>query len=183
MHRDHGLSERQACAALGLSRTVYRYEPKPRDDSPIIEALLGLADRYPRYGFGKLFAVLRRHGFRWNHKRVYRVYCLLKMNLRRKGKKRLPSRNPQPLAVPPCANVCWSIDFMHDALASGQRFRTFNVLDDFSRECLGDRSRYESASGKGIAGFGSDRGLARVACQAENGQRPGADFRAAGRLG
>ena len=116
MHGEHGLSERQACAALGLSRTVYRYEPKPRDDSPIIEALLGLADRYPRYGFGKLFAVLRRHGFRWNHKRVYRVYCLLKMNLRRKGKKRLPSRNPQPLAVPPCANVCWSIDFMHDAL-------------------------------------------------------------------
>ena len=136
MHSEHGLSERQACAALGLSRTVYRYEPKPRDDSPIIEALLGLADRYPRYGFGKLFAVLRRHGFRWNHKRVYRVYCLLKMNLRRKGKKRLPSRNPQPLAVPPCANVCWSIDFMHDALTSAQRFRTFNVLDDFSRECL-----------------------------------------------
>jgi putative transposase len=60
MHSEHGLSERQVCAALGLSRTVYRYEPKPRDDSPIIEALLGLADRYPRYGFGKLFAVLRR---------------------------------------------------------------------------------------------------------------------------
>lgn len=137
IHSEHGLSKRQACAVLGLSRTVYRYDPKPRDDSPIIEALLGLAARYPRYGFCKLFAVLRRHGFRWNHKRGYRVYCLLKMNLRRKGKKRLPSRNPQPLAVPPCANVCWSIDFMHDALASGQRFRTFNVLDDFSRECLG----------------------------------------------
>jgi hypothetical protein len=92
MHSEHGLSETAGMCALGLSRTVYRYEPKPRDDSPIIEALLGLADRYPRYGFGKLFAVLRRHGFRWNHKRVYRVYCLLKMNLRRKGKKRLPSR-------------------------------------------------------------------------------------------
>ena len=136
MHGEHGLSERQACAALGLSRSVYRYEPKPRDDSSIIAALLELARRYPRYGFGKLFALLRRQGFRWNHKRVYRVYCFLKMNLRRKGKKRLPSRSPQPLAVPPCANACWSIDFMHDAWASGQRFRTFNVLDDFSRECL-----------------------------------------------
>ena len=136
MHGKHGLSERQACAVLGLSRSVYRYVPAPRDDSPIIEALQGLAERYPRYGFGKLFAVLLRHGFQWNHKRVYRIYCLLKMNLRRKGKKRLPSRAPQPLVVPPCANGCWSIDFMHDALTSGQRFRTFNVLDDFSRECL-----------------------------------------------
>lgn len=137
MHSEHGFRERQACAALGLSRTVFRYEPEPGDDSPIIEALLGLADRYPRYGFGKLFEVLRGHGFRWVHNRVYRAYCLLKMNPRRKGKKRLPSRNPQPHAVPPCANVCWSIDFMHDALASGLRFRAFNALDDFSRECSG----------------------------------------------
>lgn len=136
MRCDYGLSMRQSCSALALSRAVYRYKPRPRDDSPLIEALLTLAERYPRYGFGKLFSVLRRHGHRWNHKRVYRVYCLLKMNLRRKGKRRLPSRNPKPLAVPPAANVCWSIDFMHDALSNGQRFRTFNVLDDFSRECL-----------------------------------------------
>lgn len=136
MHDGYGLSIRQSCAAVLLSRSVFCYQPTPRDDAPVIEALLKLAERYPRYGFGKLFTVLRRHGFRWNHKRVYRVYCLLKMNLRRKGKKRLPSRNPEPLAVPPGANVCWSVDFMHDALVSGQKFRTFNVLDDFSRECL-----------------------------------------------
>lgn len=136
MCSEFGLSERQGCSALSLNRSVYRYIPKPRDDSPIIKALLGLAHRYPRYGFGKLFALLRRHGFSWNHKRVYRIYCFLKLNLRRKGKKRLPARNPQPLVVPPCANTCWSVDFMHDALFSGQRFRTFNILDDFSRECL-----------------------------------------------
>ena len=136
MRHEHGLSVRQSCAALRLSRTVYGYCPSPRDDSLVIETLIKLAERYPRYGFGKLFAVVRRHGYRWNHKRVYRVYCLLKLNLRRKGKRRLPPRNPQPLAVPPEANVCWSLDFMHDALMSGQRFRTFNVLDDFSRECL-----------------------------------------------
>lgn len=136
MRCDYGLSMRQSCSALALSRSVYSYKPRPRDDLPLIEALLTLAERYPRYGFGKLFSVLRRHGHRWNHKRVYRVYCLLKMNLRRKGKKRLPSRNPKPLAVPSAANICWSIDFMHDALSNGQRFRTFNVLDDFSRECL-----------------------------------------------
>ncbi len=125
------LSIRQACCALRLSRSVYCYEPKPRDDSLLSEMLLKLADRYPRYGFRKLFILLRKQD-----KRVYRVYCMLKMNFRRKGKKRLPSRNPQTLAVPPKANLCWSIDLMHDSLMSGQRFRTFNVPDDFSRECL-----------------------------------------------
>ena len=119
-----------------MSRSVYCYKPTPRDDSVIIEMLLKLADRYPRYGFRKLFILLRKQGHRWNHKRVYRVYCMLKMNFRRKGKKRLPTRNKKTLAIPPKANVCWSIDFMHDSLTSGQRFRTFNVLDDFSRECL-----------------------------------------------
>jgi len=121
---------------MGLSRTVYRYQAKPRDDGPIIELLAKLAERYPRYGFGKLFQLIRRDGHKWNHKRVYRVYCGLKMNFRRKGKRRLPSRNPQPLVVPDYANDCWSVDFMSDVLYSGQRFRTFNVVDDYNRECL-----------------------------------------------
>jgi len=119
-----------------LSRSVYHYKPDLAKDEPVIEALVSLADRYPRYGFGKLFLLMRRQGHPWNHKRVYRVYCSLKLNFRRKGKKRLPSRNPQPLAVPTDANKCWSIDFMSDVLTSGQRFRTFNVVDDFNREAL-----------------------------------------------
>lgn len=102
----------------------------------VITAFIELAERFPRYGFSKLFQLLRRRGRRWNHKRVHRVYCALKLNLRRKGKRRLPSRNPEPLATPSNANKCWSIDFMYDSLMSGHRFRTFNVLDDFSRECL-----------------------------------------------
>lgn len=136
MRGEHGLSIRKACTALTLSRSVYAYQPRPRDDSPIIEALTSLADKYPRYGFAKMFQMIRRQGHAWNHKRVYRVYCALNLNLRRKGKKRLPSRNPQPLAVPDLANICWSIDFMSDALYSGMRFRTFNVVDDFNREGL-----------------------------------------------
>ncbi|END3079175.1 IS3 family transposase, partial [Salmonella enterica] len=73
-------------------------------------------------------------GLAWNKKRVYRIYCRLKLNLRRKGKKRLPNRNPQPLAVPINMNPCWSVDFMSDALMDGRRFRLFNVVDDFNRE-------------------------------------------------
>lgn len=72
-----------------------------------------------------------------NHKRVYRIYRSLKLNLRRKGKKRLPSRNPERLAVPDTLNQTWSADFMSDSLMTGRRFRTFNVVDDFNRELLG----------------------------------------------
>ena len=121
---------------MHISRSVYAYQPRPRDDSPIIGALTLLADKYPRYGFAKMFQMIRRQDHAWNHKRVYRVYCALNLNLRRKGKKRLPSRNPPPVAVPDLANICRSIDFMSDALYSGMRFRTFNVVDDFNREGL-----------------------------------------------
>lgn len=131
-----GLSIRQACRSLNLSRTVYHYRPDTTRNEPVIVALQAMAERYPRYGFPKLFQVLRRQGYPWNHKRIHRIYCLLKLNFRRKGKQRLPVRNPSPLATPEALNQSWSVDFMHDALVCGRRFRTFNVVDDFNREAL-----------------------------------------------
>ena len=130
------MSLRQACRTLSLSRTVFRYQPDTRRDEPVIMALTVAAERYPRYGFKKLFQILRRQGNSWNHRRVHRIYCLLKLNFRRKGKQRLPVRNPALLATPEALNQSWSIDFMHDALVCGRRFRTFNVVDDFNREAL-----------------------------------------------
>ncbi|WP_421930420.1 IS3 family transposase [Pantoea ananatis] len=130
------MSIRQACRTLSLSRTVCFYQPDTRRDEPVIQVLTELAERYPRYGFKKLFQLLRRQGNTWNHKRVHRIYCLLKLNFRRKGKQRLPARNPAPLATTEALNQSWSIDFMHDALVCGRRFRTFNVVDDFNREAL-----------------------------------------------
>ena len=132
----HGMSIRGACQVFSISRTVYCYQPDETRDEPIIKVLQELAERYPRYGFGKMFPILRRYGHKWNHKRVYRVYCDLKLNMKRKGKKRLPARNPEPLSVPDSANQCWSIDFMSDALWCGRKFRTFNVVDDYNREAL-----------------------------------------------
>ena len=121
---------------MDLRRSVYRYRPQPNRDGEIIKLLLELAHGRPEQGFGKLFKRLRRLGHGWNHKRVYRVYCGLKLNKRRKGKRRLPTRNPAPLQVSQTMNECWSADFMSDALWDGPRFRTFNVVDDFNREAL-----------------------------------------------
>ena len=131
------MSLRACCRVFNLSRTVYYYKPDLRRDEPVIKALQELADRFPRYGFGKMFPILRRQGHKWNHKRVYRIYCELKLNMRRKGKKRLPHRTPEPLQVPESINQCWSVDFMSDALWCGRRFRSFNIVDDYNREALG----------------------------------------------
>lgn len=130
------MSQRASCRALSLSRSVYHYRPDDSRDEPVIQALLALVERYPRYGFRKLFVILRREGHCWNHKRVHRVYCQLNLNMRRKGKRRLPSRHPEPLAESDQINQCWSMDFMSDALWCGRRFRTFNVVDDHNREAL-----------------------------------------------
>jgi len=75
--------------------------------------------------------------YRWNHKRVYRIYRELELNLRIKPKKRLVREKPEPLAEPASINSVWSMDFMHDQLADGRSIRLFNVIDDFNREGLG----------------------------------------------
>ena len=121
---------------MDLSRTVFHYRGQPSNDRGIEEALARLAGEHPEMGFGKFFSMLRREGKSWNHKRVHRIYCSMKLNKRRKHKRRLPARNPDPLSVPLAANQCWSADFMSDALWDGRRFRTFNVVDDFNREAL-----------------------------------------------
>lgn len=136
LQAEHNLSERQACRLVRLSRSVYRYAAQPRDDSEIQKALAELAARHPEFGFKKMFLTLRRLGRPWNHKRVYRIYCLMRLNRKRKHKRRVPTRNPLPLAVPGGFNQMWSADFMQDTLWDGRRFRTFNVIDDFNREAL-----------------------------------------------
>ena len=134
--QNHDLSERHACQLFQISRSVYRYEAVEKDDSVIQELLTRLAASKPRWGFKKMFDWIRNQGHKWNHKRVKRVYRDLKLNLRIKPKKRLPARNPIPLAQPAAPNQSWSVDFMSDALDSGRSFRTFNVIDDFNREAL-----------------------------------------------
>lgn len=134
---DHAISISLSCVITGISRTAFYYEPKQVDDNEIIDVLNGLVDKHKRWGFPKCFKRIRKLGYRWNHKRVYRVYTALKLNMRRKTKHRLPTRNPEPLAIPLQHGNTWSMDFMSDRLHNKVRFRTFNVIDDFNREVLG----------------------------------------------
>jgi len=95
-----------------------------------------LAEKYPTYGFKKMFHMLRSMGYRWNHKRVRRIYIMMALNIRRKRKRRLPARVKTPHILPIDCNITWSMDFMQDTLISGKSFRTLNVIDDHNREVL-----------------------------------------------
>ncbi|MDH3494130.1 MAG: IS3 family transposase [Acidobacteriota bacterium] len=136
LKQEHRMSERRSCLAVRLARSVFRYKPRPKDDKPIIDALGDLVEDHSDLGFKKFHEMLRKQGRPWNHKRVYRVYKLMKLNKKRRYKRRLPTRNPDPLEVPDGPNISWSCDFMSDALTDSRRFRTFNLIDDFNREGL-----------------------------------------------
>lgn len=125
----------RACKIVSLPRSQYYYS-SVKDDTEVIEILQELAFKHPSYGFRKLFAYIRRSGKPWNHKRVYRVYKLLKLNKKRRGKRRLPARIKQPLQQQLTVNKIWSVDFMSDSMIGNRKFRTFNVIDDCSREAL-----------------------------------------------
>jgi putative transposase len=115
---------------------MYYYKGHPRDDEPIREAFTQLAVRHNRWGFWMMYHRLRNLNYKDNHKRMYRIYTAMKLNLRRKHKKRLPARILEPLAQPIAPNLTWSMDFMHDGLIGGKPFRSFNVIDDFNREVM-----------------------------------------------
>lgn len=134
----HARPLRRSCECVGLSRAAW-YRPPLHwtvRDGAVIAALAKLVEDRPARGFWKCYALLRRAQPGWNHKRVYRVYKAMQLNLRRAAKRRLPKRERVPLYVPKLPDTVWSADFMSDALACGRRFRTFNVVDDFNRELL-----------------------------------------------
>lgn len=98
--------------------------------------MLSLADAHKRWGFDKMMLKVKMDNKRWNHKRVYRVYCELGLNIRIKPRKRLPKGEVKPLLQTIKPNACWSIDFMSDSLHDSRKFRTLNVIDDYNRQGL-----------------------------------------------
>jgi putative transposase len=136
MITEHRISQRQACKVVSLPRSTQQYKRTPKQDEPVIDQLKELVDKHPAIGFWQSYYRIRRKGFTWNHKKVYRVYTEMKLNIRRRYKKRLPARVKQALYQPAALNEVWSIDFMCDTLWDGRRFRLLNIIDDYNREVL-----------------------------------------------
>ncbi len=130
------LSNRKACKLMGMSRTTCQYKAKIKDDSAVQSELTTLTTKHAAIGFWQSCYRIWNKGHWWNHKRIYRVYTDMKLNIRRRAKRRLPERIKQPLTIPTAPNQMWSIDFMSDSLVDGRKFRLFNVIDDFNRESL-----------------------------------------------
>lgn len=145
------LSERRACQLVGLSRTAYRHHGALSRDDALIKRLKELAVAYPRYGYLMLHELLKREGLVVNRKRTYRLYRQLQLQVRTKKRTKL-NRPRIPMALPTNINQRWSMDFVSDQLVNGRRFRVLNVVDDFSREMVGQLASY-SISGTQVARY------------------------------
>ena len=132
----HGFSQRRACGLIRMSRSSFAYSSQKRPDAEMRERLRTLAGQRPRYGYRRLHVLMGREGHVVNHKRLYRIYREEGLAVRRRRRKRLAASARQPMTTPSQVNERWSMDFTSDTLADGRPFRTLNVVDDFSRECL-----------------------------------------------
>ena len=136
--REYQLSVQRVCRLVRLSRTAYYQPPMPasRLDAAVIAAPTEAVARYPRWGFWKRFDRLHADGQPWNHKRVHRVYCALRLNLPRRTTRRVPRRIRQPLTAPPVLNQTWALDFMTETLYDNRRVRLLTMIDEGNREGL-----------------------------------------------
>jgi len=133
----HGMSLRQACLTFSLSTSSFRYVAKRKpEDHKIIGWVLEMADKRPSWGFWMMYERLKNEGLTVNHKRLYRIYKLVRLTKRRRTRRRIASEVKAPLVRPIRPNVLWSMDFMRDTLLNGQPFRSFNVMDEYNREAL-----------------------------------------------
>lgn len=131
------ISQRRSCQLAAVARSTIRYRSTRQDDPKLLARLLALARSYPRYGYPLLWKKLRREGFLVNIKRIRRLYNREGLKLRSKPRKKLIAAAPREKSPTPSGpNLRWSMDFMRDALSDGRPFRTFNVLDEGSRESL-----------------------------------------------
>lgn len=143
VREEAGLSERRACGLIGMHRGSWRYQHRERNESALRARLRELAAERPRFGYRRLYIFLRRErtengALQWrvNHKRVYRLYREEGLAMQRRRRKRFRAEARVPLALPTRADEVWTMDYTHDELASGRKFRTLNLMDGYTREAL-----------------------------------------------
>ena len=141
------VSERRACAAFGLSRSVFRHNVRQRaDEENLRRDIIRLAGMYGRYGYKRITALLRAEGWIVNHKRVERIWREegLKVPKKQPKKGRLYLNDGSCIRLRPCwKNHVWSYDFVADRLSSGRKIRMLTVLDEYSRKSLAIRVDYK----------------------------------------
>lgn len=130
---EYEVSITRACRLMEIHRSYFYYVDKS-DDTEVEDAIRE-AGQFGE-GFWKIFKIIRRQGFTWNHKKVYRVYKSLHFEKRSRLRKRLPARVKNPLVTPEEPNTTWSIDFVSDVVEGGRKFRVLNVLDDADRSVV-----------------------------------------------
>jgi putative transposase len=130
------VSERRACSVIEVPRMTVRYRLRRPDDPKLRERLKALAHERRRFGYRRLHVLLRREGYRVNHKRVYRLYREERLLVRRRRGRKRALGTRAPIALPQLPNERWSLDFLSDQLVDGRRFRILVVVDDCTRECL-----------------------------------------------
>jgi transposase InsO family protein len=131
-----GLSERRACTLIGADRSTMRYRSCRPDDAVLRGRLRELARERRRFGYRRLFVLLRREGETAGLNRVYRLYRKEGLTVRKRSARRRAVGTRAPILVEAKANARWSLDFVHDQFANGRRFRILNIVDDVTRECL-----------------------------------------------
>ena len=131
-----GLSERRACFIVGADRAMIRYRSRRPDDADLRMRLRALAQERHRFGYRRLFVLLRREGETCGKNRVYRLYREEKLAVRKRQARRRAAGCRAPVPVEVKRNARWSLDFVHDQFACGRRFRILNIVDDVTRECL-----------------------------------------------
>src|SRR5271168_2323524 len=143
VREEERLSERRACGLIGMHHGSWRYQRRERNEAALRARLRELAGERPRFGYRRLYIFLRREKaedgtLRWlvNHKRVYRLYREEGLAMQRKRRKKFRSEARVPLALPTRANEMWTMDYTHDQMAGGRKFRTLNLMDGYTREAL-----------------------------------------------
>ena len=132
----HEMSERRACRTLGADRSSVRYQRRKPDDADLRARIRALAHERRRFGYRRLHVLLRREGQLVNRKRVQRIYQEERLMVRKRGGRKRPLGLRAPMAAPDRPNACWSLDFVHDQMTDGRRFRVLAVVDTCTRECL-----------------------------------------------
>ena len=131
-----GMSERRACGIIGADRTSIRYRSRRDDDTALRVRLRELAQQRRRFGYRRLHILLLRDGVKINRKKTQRLYTEEGLTVRKRKSRRRAVGPRAPLPVIARPNERWSLDFVHDQLVGGRRFRVLNVMDDVTRECL-----------------------------------------------